>query len=450
MLNEQTVKKLNAIIDQNRERILNVADYIWKNPETGYREWKTTAFLNEQFIKLGYNPVLMETIPGFYADLDTGRPGPTLALLCELDSIICSEHPDSDPETGAVHSCAHHTQCAYLVGAAATLREPAILSELCGKIRFVAVPAEECIELEYRESLREQGIIKYFGGKVEFLYRGVFDGVDAAVMIHSGTGEKTLNLSKGGNGFIAQTITFTGKAAHAASPHNGINALYAATLGIQAINSIRETFQESNTTRVHPIIINGGEAVNVIPNMVCLENFVRGLTVEAIIEECKKVNRALAGAALSLGARVRVRSSMGYMPLLQNEALNEIAFKTGTVMVGEDRIKNGNGFDKGSTDMGDLSSVMPIIQPGGGGGAGTGHGADFRIANPEVACLDSTRCITGIACVLLGGKGDTLREIKENYSPVFATYKDYFTFVDAQCTDRELVNYDGDTASIIW
>ena len=452
MINEQIIQNINSRVEQNRQQILETADFIWKNPETGYREVKTSAFMAEQFSELGYTPVLMKGIPGFYADLDTGRPGPVLAILGELDSVICTSHPDANPETGAVHACGHHTQCAYLAGAAAVLRDPQIMSLLCGKIRFVAVPAEELIEIGYRASLREQGIIRYLGGKVEFLYRGIFDNAAAALMIHSGGArEKRMSLNRGNNGCLVKYITYTGKAAHAGgSPSKAINALYASMLGLGAINAIRETFKEENVTRVHPIVTEGGAAVNVIPDIVKMESFVRGATPEAIIDENRKVNRALAGAALSMGAGIRINDIPGYMPLHNNEKLIELSHKTGIALFGDDQVEKSDNWDAGSTDMGDLGCVLPVVQPSGGGGEGIGHGNDYRIKNAGIACLDSTRYICAMACVLLGENGSELIKIRENHKPVFADKKAYFDFIDGLYSDRELVNYNGNTASVSW
>lgn len=128
------------------------------------------------------------------------------------------------------------------------------------------MPAEELLELGYRKKLKEQGIIKYFGGKVEFLYRGYLDGVDAAFMVHSAASKQLIGFPLGSNGCLSKNITYHGKSAHAGgSPQKGINALYAANLGLSAINALRETFVDDDHIRVHPIITAGGSAVNAFP-----------------------------------------------------------------------------------------------------------------------------------------------------------------------------------------
>ena len=163
------MKDIIQAVEKHRERILAAERFIWKHPETGYKEVETSRFLEESFIELGYEIVKPENITGFTATVDTGRPGPTVLILGELDSVICPTHPEADPTTGAVHSCGHNAQCAALLGIAAALKEPGILDKYCGKIMLCAVPAEELLEIGYRRKLKEEGIIRYFGGKSEFL-----------------------------------------------------------------------------------------------------------------------------------------------------------------------------------------------------------------------------------------------------------------------------------------
>ncbi len=155
--------KLVAAVDKHRDLILKAQDYIWKNPETGYREVKTSAYLEKAYEALGYELIKAGDIPGFYCIVDTGRPGPEILVLGELDSLLCPTHPEADPETGAAHVCGHSAQSAALLGIAAALKEEGALDGLCGRIRLCAVPAEELIEIEYRSELMRQGKIRYFG-----------------------------------------------------------------------------------------------------------------------------------------------------------------------------------------------------------------------------------------------------------------------------------------------
>ena len=178
---------INAV-EKFRDLILEAERFIWAHPETGFKETVTSGYMEEKFRELGYELTMAEGITGFYTVIDTGRPGPEVLVLGELDSIICPAHKDADPVTGAVHSCGHNAQCAALLGVAAALTEPGILDEMSGRIRLCAVPAEELLEIEYRGKLRDQGKIKYFGGKTEFLHRGYFDGVDLAFMVHTAGG----------------------------------------------------------------------------------------------------------------------------------------------------------------------------------------------------------------------------------------------------------------------
>ncbi len=103
----------------------------------------------------------------------------------ELDAVICREHPDADPETGAVHACGHNIQTAAMLGVAFGLNDQSVLDQLAGQIEFMAVPAEEYVEIEYRLDLKENGEISYLGGKQEMIKRGHFDDIDISMMIHS-------------------------------------------------------------------------------------------------------------------------------------------------------------------------------------------------------------------------------------------------------------------------
>ena len=436
-----------AAVEKYRDLILQAQDYIWKNPETGYKEYKTSAYMAKEFEKLGYKLNFADGITGFYTVVDTGREGPEVLVMGELDSLICREHPDADIETGAVHCCGHSAQCAALLGIAAALKEPHVLDSLSGRIRLCAVPAEELIEIEYRSRLAEQGKIKYFGGKSEFLYRGYFDGVDLAFMVHTTTGS-SYRATKGNVGCVSKRIIYKGKSAHAGgSPWNGVNALYAATQGISAVNAIRETFKEPDTIRFHPIITEGGTAVNAIPNKVVIESYVRGATYDAMKDANKRVNRALCGAALSLGANVEIIDRAGYSPLYNDSGMIEMA-KDAASLVPQMEFSATDYFSSGSTDMGDLCCVMPVIHPYAPGAVGTDHGKDYYIADPDKACVGSAKLQVAMLYVLLKDNAERAKKIISEFKPLFKSKQEYFDYVDSFSSSGDRIEYTDDSATV--
>lgn len=435
---------ITKAVEKNRALIADALTYIWSHPETGYREEKTSRYMESAFEALGYRLTRAENIPGFYTVFDTGRPGPEVLVLGELDSLICAAHPDSDPNTGAVHCCGHAAQCAALLGIAAALKEPAVTDGLCGRIRLCAVPAEEMIELDYRDALRQKDVIRYFGGKAEFMRRGFFDGVDLALMVHTTTAEH-FQVNVGGVGCLAKHITYKGVAAHAGgSPWYGRNALYAATLGLQAINSIRETFREPDLIRVHPIITQGGAAVNAIPDRVCIESYVRGDSFTAIETANRRVNRALCGAALSLGTHIEIQDIPGYAPYRNAPAMIELAREALKTIMPEEPFVETGVVSSGSTDMGDLSCIMPMIHPYAPGAVGTAHGDDYQIVNFDSACIASAAWQLQMLTLLLQNGGNRARAICDAYTAPFASREAYLAYLDSLACDGERICYNED------
>ena len=442
--------EISQIVDQYRDLILAAERDIWKTPETGYKEFKTSAYMAEKFRELGYELTMAEGITGFYTVVDTGREGPEVLVLGELDSIICPAHPDADPTTGAVHSCGHNAQCAALLGVAAALRDERVLAKLSGRIRLCAVPAEELLELEYRAELKKQGKIKYFGGKSEFLSRGYFDGVDLALMVHT---SNAYSVTEGGVGCLVKNITYHGKAAHAGgAPQDGKNALYAANCGLAAVNALRETFREQDYIRVHPIITRGGDMVNAIPETVTMESYVRGRSFEAIARENEKVNRALCGAALSLGNNIEINDTPGYSPLFNAPDMIDIADEAMALALPEVEFhRNDKYFSTGSTDMGDLSSFMPVVHPYAGGACGNAHGNDYRICDPEAACVGSAKWQLAMLLLLLGNSAERAKKIVEDFEPTFPSAEAFLAYQDSLNRSGERITYREDgSAEVHW
>lgn len=404
----------------------------------------------EKFRALGYELTMAEGITGFYTVVDTGREGPELLVLAELDSVLCPTHPDADPLTGAVHSCGHHAQCAALLGIAAALKDEAVLAKLSGRIRLCAVPAEELLELEYRSELKRQGKIKYFGGKSEFLRRGYFEGVDLALMVHTST---DFAVNEGGVGIIAKIINYRGKAAHAGgAPQDGRNALYAATCGLNAVNALRETFRETDYIRVHPIITRGGDIVNAIPETVTMESYVRGRSFEAIVRENEKINRALCGAALSLGNHLEIIDMPGYSPLFNAPAMIDVADEAMALALPNVPFhRNDKYFSTGSTDMGDLACIMPVVHPYAGGACGNAHGNDYKICDPEAACVGSAKWQMAMILLLLGNGAERAKNIVAEFEPLFPSAEAFLAFQDSLNSSGERITYREDgSAEVRW
>ena len=440
------MQNIKNAVEKHRDLIFAAERRIWSHPETGYKEFKTSAYMAEQFEKLGYTLTYGDGITGFYTVLDTGREGPEVMILAELDSVICPTHPESDPETGAVHSCGHNAQCAALLGIAAALKEDGILDSLSGRIRLCTVPAEELLEIEYRRELQAQGKIKYMGGKSEFLHRGYFDGVDIAFMVHTGGG---WSIDAGAVGCLAKNIIYKGVAAHAGgSPWDGKNALYAATCGINAANSLRETFRDSDLIRFHPIITAGGNMVNAIPERAQIETYVRGKTFDAIQKANKRINQALIGAALSLDNNVEIIDIPGYAPLVNSTEMMQAAKEAADAILPELNIPVTDRYSTGSTDMGDLSCVMPVIHPHCGGAKGKGHGNDYQIADPETACVKCAEWQLALLTVLLQNGAKRAKEIVASFKPMF-TKEEYLAYLDAMNRSGDRIVYKDNGAEIV-
>ena len=440
------VEKISAAVEKHRQLILDAERHIWKNPETGYKEFKTSKYLAEKYEALGYKLTYAEGITGFYTVIDTGREGPEVLILGELDSVICPAHPESDPVTGAVHACGHHAQSATLLGIAAALTEEGMLDLLCGRIRLCAVPAEELLEIEYRKKLRAEGKIKYLGGKSEFLSRGYFDGVDLAFMVHTAGG---FSVGSDHVGCIAKSIIYKGKAAHAGgNPSGGINALYAASCGLNAANSLRETFREADMIRFHPIITHGGDMVNAIPETAEIESYVRGASFEAIVRENKKINRALTGAALSVGAKIEIVDMPGYSPLLNDKEMNKVASEAMKLIDPETELPINVPWSTGSTDMGDLSCIMPVVHPYAAGARGTDHGNDYYIVDPEAACIKNAKWQLVMLTLLLQNGGERAKKIVEEYKPQFPSAKAFLDYQDSLNDEGDRIIYKNGEAVI--
>ncbi|MFZ7103258.1 MAG: amidohydrolase [Peptococcaceae bacterium] len=422
------------VIDDQQEKIISFAKASEKTPELGFKEYKT-AELTINFLQ-DLNLACREglAITGLKAKLKESAAGPNLAVLGELDAVLCPGSDKADPQTGAAHACGHNLQLAAMAGTALGLKSAEISEYLDGNVIFMGVPAEEYVEIEYRAKLRQEGKIHFLGGKQELIYRGEFDDVDLAMMVHSlkNCPRGAVAIGESSNGFIGKTIRYKGKEAHAAeAPEQGVNALNAAMLGLMGIHALRETFRDQDIVRVHPIITKGGDLVNSVPADVRLETYVRAKTMEAIDAAHQKVDRALKAGGDAIGAQTYINTIPGYLPLSCPQAFNEIFVNNAREFIPEERIIHSGHFGA-STDMGDVSHLLPAIHPFVGGVRGSLHASDFAVSDYYAACVLPAKIMAMTAIDLLGDGAQKARTILSTHRPLLSkeqylkTLENYF------------------------
>lgn len=403
-------------IDKNRDRIIDIGEQILRNPELGYKEFKTSILIDELFKEIGLKDITHHAITGVKG-WARGRSHKThIAILGELDAVLSPAHPFADKQTGAAHSCGHNTQIAALIGSAVGLISSGVMEKLDGDLCFFATPAEEYVEIEYRKELIQQGKITYLGGKQELIAAGAFDDIDMAIMTHSETNSPIPRVVVDGTamGFIGKTVQFIGKEAHAGgAPHEGINALNAAAIAIMCINAQRETFRDCDSVRVHPIITKGGDMVSTVPADVRMESYVRANTIEAMQNANKKVNRAIEGASYAVGTQVKIDDMPGYLPLQQNSLMSDLFAANTASLLGKDKVFSNLPF-AGSTDMGDLGYVLPVIQPTISGFTGAAHSKDFTISDQEYAYIIPAKLMAMTVIDLLSDNAKIANQVKES------------------------------------
>lgn len=419
-------------IDKNKDKIIEAGRSIYETPELGYKEVKSTKTASDFLKSLGVEVVDNIAVTGCMTSLNKDKEGPKIAVMGELDSVVCPDHKDAN-ELGNIHCCGHNIQVAGMLGCAVGIINSGVLEHLDGKIDFMAVPSEECIDLEFRKGLQEKNEIKYVGGKQELLYRGTLDGVDMAMQFHALNFEDGKNcvVKSYTNGFISKHVIFLGVASHAGiAPHEGVNALNMATLATNNINAQRETFKDEDKVRISTIINHGGDIVNVVPSKVTIEAMVRAATVEAMMDANEKVNRSIHAAAMALGGEVIIEDTIGYLPLDSDNNLDAVFKRNYLDLVGGnedcivDVIKSA-----GSTDFGDISQIIPCIHPWIGGVSGSLHTKDYYISDEELAYIVPAKAMAMTLIDLLVDDAKVAKDVIANFKPTFSK-ESYLEFME--------------------
>ena len=313
-----------------KERLAEISDYIYRNPELGNEEYKAvealTTFLKEHGFEIECPYSGMNT--AFKATFDSGKEGMTVGYLCEYDAL---------PKIG--HGCGHNMIGVMSAGAGVVLSK--VLSEIGGKIIVYGTPAEETN-----------------GGKVILTEAGAFDELDAAMIVHP---DGETRASGSSSALYPIRFIYKGKTAHAAScPEKGINALNSVIQLFNGIDALRQ--HVTPDVRMHGIITKGGVAANIVPDEAIADFYFRASPKERVTEVVEKVKRIAEGAALMTGATLEMeRYELPYDDLKTNETLSEI-FNSNLRELGITDIKEAK-VTGGSSDIGNVSHVAPTIHP---------------------------------------------------------------------------------------
>lgn len=407
----------NLLLDSLKKEMINLSEEIFKNPELGFKEFETNKLICEKLEKYKINYINDIAITGIKATIDSKKEGPHIALLCELDSVPSTEHKYLGKRDNCAHSCGHYAQVGMMLGTFLALKESNIIDELGGKVSFIATPAEEYCDFDYRENLVKENKLSYISGKQEMIKLNTFKDIDLVLSAHAmppGTGHFA-EVNSSLNGFLGKKITFRGVSAHAGlNPSDGVNALNAANVALNAIAYLRETFKEEDAIRVHYVISDGGASVNSVPDKVTIDMYIRAKTLDAIIDVNKKVDRAFRGGALAIGAEVEITNTGGYLPLTQDESLTQAVKDNMLKFMDKDKIiSDCHSFASG--DIGDLSYLLPTVQIGVSGFAGRVHGNDFRTEDTHIAYELPINYFSETVKDLLKDNGKRTKEILSNY-----------------------------------
>src|SRR6056297_89727 len=378
-------EKIIAKIEKLSQDLIYLSDKIGQNPELGFKEFKTVNWLIEFLSK--HNFQIQKSLAGletaFRAEYKFSQPGPKIAYLCEYDAL---------PRIG--HGCGHNMIGVMSVGAAVALSNA---KGLKGSIVVIGCPGEEV-----------------GGGKVTLVDKGIFDDIDAAMMVHPSNVNRTYSTSLA---IEALAFTFHGQTAHAAaSPEKGINALDGVIQLFNGINALREHLKDG--VRMHGIINKGGESPNVVPDLAEAKFYFRSHDKKYLKEIINKATNIARGAAQMTGCKVEWNNfEESNDNLKPSKKLADIFEKELKKLETEKIMPPEKQY--GSTDMGNVSQVVPSIHPYIKIGEEiTGHTVEFKEATMSdkghQALIKAAKALALTGCELLSDS-KLLEDIKQEF-----------------------------------
>lgn len=318
------------VIEEYREEITELCEYIFENPEMGFQEYKASKALKQFLENHGFTVEMgaagLET--AFRAEKKGKGGGPVIGFLCEYDAL-----PNG-------HSCGHNIIGTSAAAAAVGLAEA--MKDYSGNIVVLGTPSEEGS-----------------GGGKEILYQaGIMDDIDCAMMFHPGPQTVINDILLA---IAAYSFTFHGIPAHAgACPEKGRSAVEAVVQMFNNVNGLRVTTK--STTRMHGIIKQGGVVTNVIPELTEAQFGIRASTKAELEELIERVQNCAKAAALSTGCTVDIREiGISYLDMIPNEVLLQLVEKNMEALGERIDVRNAKE-GLGSSDIGNISQRIPAFQ----------------------------------------------------------------------------------------
>lgn len=437
---DQIEKIICKTIDDNAENIKEFGRDIWTHAELGYREYRTSqkfsGFLNSLGIETETG-IAITGVRGYLKDKKSSK-GPTLAIQGEFDALPMPEHKDADPVTGAAHCCGHHAQITSVIGAAIALSVPEVKAALDGNVCFLGIPAEESCGIEFIRELRSKGLIKYAGGKQEFIRLGIYDDVDMCLGNHAGDDPGPRITNGPSNAFLTKYITFHGIATHAsATPQMGVDALQAAAVAMHAVDAQRESFREKDKVRIHGMIVKNAEKPNIVADDVRMEYIVRSCDNDALKKANEKVERAMLAGAVALGCGLTIETEPGYMSKypIEDMSIFEGIFKE---YANEYKweVNREHKPSTASSDEGDVSCILPFLKFNMGGVRGPLHNPNLEIYDEYALYVLPAKIFALAAYRYLKDSAAAANKLISEFRPLM-TKEEYLRNLDSIAMTRE-------------
>lgn len=399
-------QRIFKAIEDNKDVLYTRGDELYAIAEPGYCEFETGSYITN-LLKKWQLPYEKLSYTGIRVKLGQGKPH--ICLLLDMDALPLSK------KEGYIHSCGHSIQTAIGLNVIETLKD----ESLQGTLDVIFTPAEEMIQLDYRDSLIKQGLVRFPSGKQDMIYKGVFDEADCILSCHAnGQTEYLFDLNSTLTGFLVLRASFEGAPSHAGfAPQLGKNSLHGAMLALSGIQYLKEHFDPKAGVNIQPVITEPGGSINIVPSLTRVESYVRALDKETLLDAATQVEQLFIHCGEALGLKVTVERRPGFLPLRQAKEVYQALHKNMLLLCKEEDILK-NPISGASGDVGDLSQLLPTVQMGFSGIEGRFHSDHFTVKDPYNAYVRPVQILCGTVLDLMeqgfsGNEG--YRERKQSY-----------------------------------